>query len=142
MQPREALTREQVVARVALDPVLTDFTVPWRVLGPRGGLAKGFDGVADGLRKSKSKRSANVQLTVGHEEKDQRRWHIAMSPARTQVFEGEVERPDLEIEASEELWLDILRGEISPLEAFGQGKVIVRGDIELARVIARALQGN
>lgn len=139
MQPRKALTRGQIAARVAFDPVLTDFIAPWRIPAAKGGLTKGFKGIADGLRKSK--RSANVQLTVGHE-KDRRHWHIAMSPAGSQVFEGEVERPDLEIEASEELWLKIVRGEISPLEGFGQGKVIVRGDIELARVMARALQGT
>jgi putative sterol carrier protein len=139
MEMRKALTREQVAARVAFDPVLTDFIAPWRIPVTKGGLAESFKGIADGLRKSK--RSASVQFIVGHEG-GRRRWHIAMSPGGTRVCEEEVERPDLEIEASEELWLKMVKGEVSPLEAFGQGKVMVRGDIELARAIARALQGT
>jgi putative sterol carrier protein len=95
--------------------------------------------MVDGL--GKVKRSAKVQLTVGHGN-ETRRWHLALSRTGSKLSEGPVERPDLEIEAADDVWLEILGGEVSPLEAFGQGRLKVRGDLELGRVIARALKSS
>ena len=137
MKDKNPLTRQQIAERVAGDPVLADFIVPWRLSAGKASLVEGFKGMVDGL--SKVKRSAKLQLTVGHEN-ETRQWHIALSRTGSKLSEGRIERPDLEIEAANDVWLKILGGEVSPLEAFGQGGLKVRGDLELCRVIARALK--
>jgi putative sterol carrier protein len=55
-------------------------------------------------------------------------------------METAVERPSLEIITDARTWTEIATGRIAPLEAFGQGKVRVRGDIELALLLARRVQ--
>ena len=60
-----------------------------------------------------------------------------MTPDGCQEYEAETERPDLEIITDAETWTAIAEGKAAPLEAFGQGKVRVRGDIELARHFVR-----
>jgi putative sterol carrier protein len=69
-----------------------------------------------------------------------RQWCLAMTPSGCEVTETATERPDLEIVTDATSWADIASGKLAVLEAFGLGKVRVRGSIELARVIARRLQ--
>lgn len=125
--------------RAVDDPLLADFDVPWPDVlgGDRGNSGRGFERI--GERLGKSKRSALVQVTLG-EGDDARTWSLALQGGRCEVTEGAKGRPHLEILTSEEVWSEIASGAVAPLEAFGRGGVRVRGDIELARVLARRMR--
>lgn len=126
-------------ARAIEDPVLADFDVPWPDLvgGEKVDVGRGFERI--GERLSKSKRSALVRVTLGEGE-GARAWSLALQGGKCDVSKGAEGRPDLEILTSEEVWSEIASGAVTPLEAFGSGRVRVRGDIELARVLARRVR--
>jgi putative sterol carrier protein len=120
-------------------PVLSDFARPFPNLlrEKDSALAESFKQVASAL--SKSKRSGTIQFTIDDGGKV-RHWSLGMSAAGCEAMETAVERPSLEIITDARTWTEIATGRIAPLEAFGQGKVRVRGDIELALLLARRVQ--
>jgi putative sterol carrier protein len=64
---------------------------------------------------------------------------LVMSPLGCEVLQDRADRPDLEIIVPTDTWQQIASGLVSPLEAFGSGRMRVRGDIRLARQIVGAL---
>ena len=120
-------------------PVLADFARPFpNLFGDRkSAIEESFKQVATAL--SKSKRSATIQFTIDDGGKT-RQWCVALSPSGAEAIETAVERPALEIITDAGTWSEIAAGRVAPLEAFGQGKVRVRGDIELAQLLARRVQ--
>ena len=141
MPERESLIRGQIAERLRADAVLSDFVAPFpNLLGrdPKD-LAAGFKRMADLL--GKSRRSALIRFTIG-EGKAPRSWCLALTPEKCNVSEEKVERTDLEVLTSKKVWSQVASGKLSPLEAFGQGKLRVRGDIGIARLLARRLQSR
>jgi hypothetical protein len=129
------LTRDEIAARVGDHALLSTFIAPLPPL-----LARGDRNVADGLGKtlralSKVRKGAVVQFSTG-----ERGWYA--TAGSDSIVEGAHKKPNLEIIASEEVLLEILSGEISALDAFGQGKLRVRGDLGIAGVAARALHNK
>jgi hypothetical protein len=135
MRDKRRMTRDEIAARVGDHALLSTFVAPLPPL-----LARGDRNLADGLGKalwafSKVRKGAVIQFSTGT-----RRWHA--TAGADSIVDGEHKKPNLEIIASEDVMLDILSGELSPLDAFGQGKLRVRGDLGLAGVAARALQNK
>ena len=120
-------------------PVLSDFIRPFpSLLGKNeSAIGESFKQIATAL--SKSKRTGAIQFTIDEGGKT-RHWCVAMSPSGSEAIETAVERPDLELITDAATWADIAAGRVAPLEAFGAGKVRVRGDIELAQLLARRVQ--
>ena len=140
MRARQSLTREQIAERLGADPLLADFIAPFPNLlnRDRTDIAESFERMAAFL--ATADRAALLQFTIS-DGRDVRCWCLTLTPDSCKASEGKYERPDLEILTTVEVWQMIASGELSPLEAFGQGKLRVRGDIALARFTSRKLQG-
>jgi putative sterol carrier protein len=140
MGERRSATEGQF-AEFAADPVLGDFAVPFPNLlgGNQEDLAAGFKRMAKLL--GKWRRPALIQFTIG-QGRGARQWALVLTPERCTVTEEAADRPDLEVLTSREVWSQVASGELPPLYAFGQGKMRVRGDLEIARLLARRLQGG
>ena len=123
----------------AADPVLSDFVRPFpdTLEGKRSNLGASFKRMAEAL--AKTRHAGTIQFTI-QDGRSTRRWCLTMSPDGSNVSESRVEKPDLEILTDAESWAEIASGDIAPLEAFGQGRVRVRGDIELARVLVKRMR--
>lgn len=136
MTARKATKKGGLARAVPEGSVLADFASPFpNLLGKeRGEIARSFEKLAGAL--ARSDRKGAIQFTI-REGRKTRRWCLTLTPGDCHVAEAEVGHPDLEILTDAEMWAEIASGEISPLEAFGSGRVRVRGDIELARVLAK-----
>ena len=133
------LTRDEIAQRLEEDPLLADFLKPFpNLLGrSKRNVGVGFGGMAKRL--STTRRSGVVQFTL-ESDNTTRYWCLALTPNSCEVLESETENPDLEILTQEEIWVQIASGQLSVLEAFGQGKMRVRGNLTLFRSIVRRLQ--
>jgi putative sterol carrier protein len=67
------------------------------------------------------------------------RWHLALGGQRATTAEGAAEDPALEVIMRPDTWTEIASGSLSPLLAFGSGRMRVRGDIGLAKRLLRHL---
>jgi putative sterol carrier protein len=115
-------------------PLLAELARPFSdLLGAKGPIENSFKQLAAAL--ARSKRTGVIQFTI--EGETVRRWCVAISPTGCEATETATERPDLEIITDASSWSDIASGRVAPLEAFGTGKVRVRGNLELARLLAR-----
>jgi putative sterol carrier protein len=122
------------------DPVLADFVGPLpNLLGNlRTADERSFARV--GQRLSGVGKAANIRVSLT-EADSVTSWSLELSPKGCTVARGGKRKADLEIIlASPDVWLRIASGRLSPLEAFVQGQMRVRGDIALARRIARAVK--
>jgi putative sterol carrier protein len=63
-----------------------------------------------------------------------------MKSGHCKVSQDAEGKPDLELITTTQVWSETASGKLSPLEAFGRGNVRIRGDIELARVLARRVR--
>lgn len=139
MAYRQSVPWRETAKRFESIPALSEFAKPFpNVLGRReADIAEGFKQIAKAL--AKSKRTGVIQFTIGNGRKT-RQWCVAMAPTGCEATETATARPDVEIITDAKSWADIAAGRVAPLEAFGQGKVRVRGDIELARLLVRRVQ--
>jgi putative sterol carrier protein len=139
MESRQSDAWEETAQRFGGDPVLADFVRPFpnTFRGKQTELGASFKRIAEAL--GKSKRTGAIQFTI-QDGRSTRSWCLNMTPSGCDVSESRVESPDLEILTDAELWTEIARGDVAPLEAFGQGRVRVRGDVELARVLAKRMR--
>jgi putative sterol carrier protein len=84
-----------------------------------------------------SEESARVQFRILSGEK-QLCWCLELAQKACQLRAERIDHPDFEIIAKAETWWQIADGSLSPLRAFTQGKMRVRGNIELGeRVLMR-----
>jgi putative sterol carrier protein len=132
---------EEVTMRLAGDPTLADFISPFpNLIGRRRqvdetNLAK----IADRL--GKFEKAADFRITVGEGESTES-WTLALSPKGSTVSRSGKKQPDLELLTTPDVLSQLASGHISPLAAFAGGRMRVRGDILLARRIARALRAG
>jgi putative sterol carrier protein len=136
---KQPVSREAIAKAFEHSPLFSDFLEPFpNLLGRRGAALGGsFKRIAQAM--SKSKRTASIQFTIQAGQRA-RQWCVHLSPKGAEVSEGAVERPQLEIIADTECWTQVASGELAPLEAFGRGRLRVRGSVELARVLVRSLR--
>ena len=100
-------------------------------------LGETFQRMAELLHANGAGESARLQFRILSDEK-QSVWTLATVRKRWQVGEEEIERPDFEIITDAETWWEVADGRLSPFRAFLQGKMRVRGNIELGkRVLGR-----
>jgi SCP-2 sterol transfer family len=66
-------------------------------------------------------------------------WHVTMEPGQAAAREDLVENADLELIMRLDTWTEIASGSLSPLVAFGSGRMRVRGDVGLAKRLLRHL---
>lgn len=125
--------------QVASDSVLSDFASRFpNLLGQkRADVAGGFNKVAKAL--AGSKMTGTIQFTLRDGRKT-RRWCLTLTPGDCLVAEAATDNPDLEIITDASIWAAMAGGKVSPLEAFGSGQVRVRGDIKLARELAKRVK--
>lgn len=70
------------------------------------------------------------------------RFSWLLKTASPQVAHERAESPDLEVLLSEETWWALADGTLTPLEAFGQGRIRLLGKVALARSLAAAVTGQ
>ncbi|GJL57044.1 SCP2 sterol-binding domain-containing protein [Nitrospira sp. M1] len=87
---------------------------------------------------SNARRSGAIQFGI-RDGKKMSDWCLTMTPEGCQVAEAKIEHPTLEILTDKVTWMEVANGKMAPMEAFGQGKMRVRGDLQLARVLVRRL---
>ena len=139
MEGRQSDARAENAQLFAEDPVLSDFVRPFpdTLKGRRTNFGAGFQKMAEAL--AKARHVGTIQFTI-QDGRTTRRWCLTSTPDGSNVSETRTENPDLEVLTDADSWAEIASGEIAPLEAFGQGRVRVRGDIELARVLAKRMR--
>ncbi|HYL45062.1 MAG TPA: SCP2 sterol-binding domain-containing protein [Ktedonobacteraceae bacterium] len=69
-------------------------------------------------------------------------WCLELDEHGTKVRAEKVDHPDFEIVTRAETWWQIAEGSLSPLEAFTQNKMKVRGDAQLGKRILRQLAAS
>jgi putative sterol carrier protein len=79
----------------------------------------------------KSGKTASLQLTVHGAGQIERRT-LNLSRRECSLSKKPAATPDVEIVTSDSVWAAIAGGQISPLEAFVEGRLRVLGDAELA----------
>jgi len=120
-------------------PSLSDFYAPLPTLAePTEDLDATFVRVAELLGASSTPLAVRVQISDG-EDADVRSWVLDTGPTGCQVTSEATRPPDAEAILDTETWALIASGRMSPLEAFAQGRMRVRGDMQTARRIARQL---
>jgi putative sterol carrier protein len=72
----------------------------------------------------------------------QRHWHLILTPKSSKLVPDSTRSPSLEIVTRSETWMAIAAGSLSPLEAFLQGSMRVRGDVELGKRLLAKLAGT
>ena len=99
-------------------------------------LGKTFDRAAEIL--TRSKEEATIQFRLVGETPTC--WTISLGGKGAKaVADKPVTKPDFEIITSTETWAQIADGALAPLRAFTQGKMRVRGDIELGEKLLKRL---
>lgn len=139
MPEAKPLTRKEIADQFAGDPLLADFlAVPKRLDRGKADLATTFERMAAAV--GKGDRAALIRFAI-RDGSATRVWSLVMTADGCKVSKAKHARSDLEILTDAATWSSIAGGELSPLEAFGRGKMRVRGDIALARHVVRKLRG-
>ncbi len=103
------------------------------------GLKHTLEQVAKALADSGEKGLVQVRI-LG--EQELRHFHFKLAPKRCTLQTERVEKPTLELIARNETAWNVLDGSLSPLDAFRQGKVRVRGDVALGLRLLRQLASS
>ena len=129
-------TAEALAAGFADDPVLRDF-VPPITISTGGSIEETIARVAATVRWTRP--SAVVRFTI-LQPAPARSWALDLSRDGCCIGESRDELPDLEILTTADVLQKIFAGELAPLHAFGEGRMRVRGNLELARALVRKLR--
>lgn len=78
-----------------------------------------------------------VQITLIQEDRRES-WGIVLDHNPRVVTPGQSVTPDLEIITSPQTFLGIIGGTLSPIAAFQDGRLRIRGDLEFGKSILRA----
>jgi hypothetical protein len=151
MADRRGTNLDAVVGGFAGDPLLADFVAPFPdLLAQAGGdLEASFAQVARLM--GRGRRAAFIRFTIGRAGGEAapdagldtvRRFHLGVTTQACTVIADDAGRADLEVLTTTDVWTAIAAGRLSPLAAFGTGKLRVRGDIGLARQMARRLRSQ
>lgn len=134
--PPEYPTGDALAAGFADDPVLRDFVAPITV-STGGSIEETIARVAATVRWTRP--SAVVRFTI-LQPTPARSWALDLSRDGCRIGESRDEVPDLEILTTADVFQKIFAGELAPLDAFGEGRMRVRGSLELARALVRKLR--
>jgi SCP-2 sterol transfer family len=135
--PSEHQTRVELAAGFADDPVLLDFLAPINI-SSGGSIEETIERIAAAVRWTRP--SAVVRFTI-LQPAPARSWSLDLSRKGCSVGESRDDVPDLEILTTPDVFQKMFGGELAPLQAFGQGRMRVRGSLEVARALVRNLRG-
>jgi hypothetical protein len=128
--------KTEVTARIARQvessPLLADFHIPFPKLADVGRQ----DSDAAFARLGELLGAVQEPLTVHFRVTDEgtgRSWLLDSGPDGCRVTNDAPRQSDVEVILDSETWNLIASGAMSPLEAFGRGRLRIRGDINLAR---------
>jgi len=68
-------------------------------------------------------------------------FHIEVEGKSNKLYDEKTDRPTFEIITSEETWLEIAGGKLSPLKAFMQNRMRVRGNVEAGQRFLKQFAG-
>jgi hypothetical protein len=97
-----------------------------------------FQRLADSLRDSGKTATVRCTILTGD---TSRRWTFDLRGNDCQLLSEQKKMPDLEIITSDSTWWEIAAGNVSPLEAFSQGRLRILGNTDLATHLLR-VAGN
>jgi len=141
MSDRDATeTAARILERIRRLPFFSDFSAPLpRLVEPdRYDLDGTFARLAELIGTPQEPLSVRFHIADGDAV---RSWYLDAGPEGGQVTtEESARRPDVEFILDSETWKLIAEGTLSPLEAFGRGRMRVRGDIDVYRRFAGQLQ--
>ncbi|HXM54039.1 MAG TPA: SCP2 sterol-binding domain-containing protein [Candidatus Dormibacteraeota bacterium] len=114
--------------------VLSPFDARWPALVPPGSdLEAGFQRISERLGAVPWRSVVHVQI---REDARPVSWSLQIGPDGTTAHPGRMADPDLEVMTDADAWRQIVAGALSPLSAFGTGRMRVIGDVRAARRIA------
>jgi hypothetical protein len=128
-----------VPERLKGDPFFMTFGLPWPPLAQSSEQDLGLTFERVGQRLGPSERRARVHFGI-NDGNQMRSWSLELGPEGCAVRAERTDSPDLEVLVDDETWWQLVRGGLSPLEAFGGGSMQVIGDLAVARRIAGGLQ--
>jgi putative sterol carrier protein len=138
MTDRAAELRSFVTSSFGDDPMLSDFAKPIRGLVDKAAdVDASLDQLAQTLSKARLTGVLQMSIVQGRRRVDR---CLVMSPNGCEAVDAKADHPTLEVITDDDTWGKIARGELSPLEAFGSGKMRVRGDIRFAQLLSRKLR--
>ena len=100
------------------------------------GLGNTFEAMAKSLQDSGEKGSIQFRILRDDEHLY---WCIELGSKANKVKTIKVEQPTLEIVTRADTWWQIAKSSLSPLDAFLQGKMRIRGDVDLGKRLLRRL---
>jgi putative sterol carrier protein len=141
MSERDATeTEARILERFRRLPFFSDFSAPL----PRLAQPDSYDFDATFARLAQLVGTSQEALSVRFHLADGdavRSWSVDAGPEGGQVTTEEPARPPgIELILDAETWKLIAEGTLTPLEAFGRGRMRVRGDIDVYRRFARRLE--
>lgn len=95
-----------------------------------------FQKIAESLTESEEDARIQFRILEGPQELC---WHLDLTSKGCLVRAERISHPDFQIITKAETWKQIALGSLSPLRAFIQGKMRVRGNIELGKRFLRRL---
>jgi hypothetical protein len=90
-------------------------------------------------RASRNQRTATPPFHIASYVAERRGWTISL--AEPAVRTGRVDRPEVEVLASVETFWRLVDGSYSPVEAWRDGRLRIRGDEQLGKRVLRHLAG-
>lgn len=97
---------------------------------------RAFERLGELLEKSGERGRLQFQIRSAEA---RRYWSFELAAEGCRLRAEPVEKPDVEIITQAETWWQIADGTLSPVEAFGRGKMRIRGDLELAKRLYKKL---
>lgn len=141
MSDRDATeTAARTLERFRRLPFFSDFSAPLPRLSQPDGvdLDRTFTTLASVVGARQEALSVRFHITDGDAA---RSWSVDAGPEGGRVTAGEpAQPPGVELILDAETWQLIAEGTLSPLEAFGRGRMRVRGDIDVYRRFASRLE--
>jgi putative sterol carrier protein len=104
--------------------------------GSPGDLAKPLKKVAKALDESGEKGIVQCRILGA---KDSNNFCLKLTPGQCSLEIKKIKKPNLELILRDKIAWDLLRGSLSPLEAFRHGKMRIRGDAPLGKRLLKLL---
>ena len=102
-------------------------------------LGKAVERIATATRDGGEHGALQLSLSAPGTGTQRQRWTVALETHRARV--GSADRPDVEILTSVETFWRLVDGSYSPVDAFRDGKLRIRGDAALGKRVLRHLAG-
>jgi SCP-2 sterol transfer family len=111
-----------------------------RLTGPRDAdIAPTFRRMAELLRNCRATGALRCTILSGAKS---RSWTLELRDRDCRLRSESKTAPDLEIITREETWLEIARGDLSPLDAFMKGRMRILGDTALGSRLLQHVAGS